>query len=78
MTAQVNGVPSGRRTRRTLATMAAAVVALASLATGCFFFDAEPEELGVVWDTPKTARPSRRATGPGCPATPWSAAASTR
>ncbi|WP_329111900.1 PQQ-binding-like beta-propeller repeat protein [Streptomyces sp. NBC_01353] len=63
MTAQVNGVPSGRRTRRTLATMAAAVVALASLATGCFFFDAEPEELGVVWDTPEDRKTESQGNG---------------
>ncbi|MER5312610.1 PQQ-binding-like beta-propeller repeat protein [Streptomyces sp. NPDC002773] len=63
MTAQVNGVPSGRRTRRTLATRAAAVLALASLATGCFFSDAEPEELGVVWDTPEDRKTEWQGNG---------------
>ncbi|MFF8610682.1 PQQ-binding-like beta-propeller repeat protein [Streptomyces sp. NPDC015346] len=51
MTAQVDDVPSGRRTRRSLATRAAALVALCSLTAGCFLFGDEAEEMGVVWDT---------------------------
>ncbi|MFB7374109.1 PQQ-binding-like beta-propeller repeat protein [Streptomyces sp. NPDC056222] len=42
--------------------MAAAVVALASLATGCFF-DAEPEGLGVVWDTPEDRKTESQGNG---------------
>ncbi|KOG31042.1 hypothetical protein ADK34_10845 [Streptomyces viridochromogenes] len=61
MIAQVNDLPSGRRARRTLATRAAALVALCSLTAGCFA--SEPEDLGVVWDTPVDRRAEPQGNG---------------
>lgn len=63
MTAQVDDVSSGRRTRRSVATRAAALVALCSLTAGCFLFGDEAEEMGVAWET--TADPKAEEQGNG-------------
>ncbi|MFF9867415.1 PQQ-binding-like beta-propeller repeat protein [Streptomyces sp. NPDC013953] len=60
MTAQVNDVPSGRRTRRTRSTTVAVLVALCALAAGC---SSEAEDLGVVWDTPVDREAEQQGNG---------------
>ncbi|MER7625322.1 PQQ-binding-like beta-propeller repeat protein [Streptomyces sp. NPDC126503] len=63
MTAQVDDVSSGGRTRRSLATRAAALVALCSLTAGCFLFGDEADEMGVVWDTPADPKAEEQGNG---------------
>lgn len=61
MTTHVNGLPSGRRTKRRLIRTGVALVALCSLTAGCGFSWAE--DMGVAWDTPVDRKAETQGNG---------------